>query len=83
MLTIDTSNRISIDGQSTGLAVTQRRDGTVVYTPEGIGRAHADHKMPHARYSTAHDKPASGAAGRAQFEADIRDLVYCLRNGLP
>lgn len=78
MLTIDTSNRISIDGQATGLAVTQRRDGTVVYTPEGIGRAYAEHKMPHARYSTAHDQPASGAAGRVQFEADIRALVVAL-----
>lgn len=78
MLTIDTSNRISIDGQSTGLAVTQRRDGTVVYTPEGIGRPYAEHKMPHARYSTAHDSPASGVAGRGQFQADIRALLESL-----
>jgi len=78
MLTIDTSNRISIDGQATGLAVTQCRGGTVVYTPEGIGRPYAEHKMPHFRYSTAHDSPASGAAGRVQFEADIRALVAAL-----
>lgn len=78
MLSIDTSNRITIDGQVTGLAVTQRRDGTVVYTPEGINKAYAEHKMPHARYSTAHDAPASGAAGRAQFEADIRALLATL-----
>jgi hypothetical protein len=75
MLTIDTSNRISINGQPTGLALTQRREGTVIYTPEGIGRAYAEHKMPHARYSTAHDAPASGAAGRAQLEADIVALL--------
>jgi len=75
MLTIDTSNRISIDGRATGLAVTQLRDGTVVYTPEGIGRPYAEHKMPYARYSTTHDAPSSGAAGRSQFEADLRALI--------
>lgn len=74
-ISIDTSNRINLDGHSTGLAVTQRQDGTVVYTPEGIGRPYAEHKMPHARYSLAHDAPASGAAGRAQFEMDIRALI--------
>lgn len=74
-LQIDSANRILIDGRDVGLAVTQRRDGTVVYTPEGIGRPYAEHKMPHARYSTAHDKPASGAAGRVQFEADVRALL--------
>lgn len=75
MLTIDNSSRISINGQSTGLALTQRRERTVIYTPEGAGRAYAEHKMPHARYSTAHDAPASGAAGRAQLEADLRELL--------
>ena len=75
MLTIDTSSRISINGQPTGLSLTQRREKTVIYTPEGIGRAYAEHKMPHARYSTAHDAPASGAAGRAQLETDILALL--------
>lgn len=78
MLSIDTSNRITIDGQVTGLAVTQRRYGTVVYTPEGISTTYKEHKMQHARYSTAHDAPASGVAGRAQFEADIRALLAAL-----
>ena len=75
MLTIDISNRISINGSPTGLSLVQRRAGTVIYTPEGVGRAYAEHKMPHARYSTAHDAPASGAAGRAQLEADILALL--------
>lgn len=77
MLQIDTSDSILIDGRDTGLKVTQRRDGTVVYTPESVisGRKYQEHKMPHARYSTAHDSPASGAAGRIQFEADIRALM--------
>lgn len=77
MLQIDTSDSILIDGRDTGLKVTQRRDGTVVYTPESVisGRKYQEHNMPHARYSTAHDSPASGAAGRIQFEADIRALM--------
>jgi hypothetical protein len=74
-IAIDTANRIHLDGQPTGLAVTQRRDGTVVYTPEGFSTAYREHRMPHARYSLAHDAPASGAAGRAQFEADLRALL--------
>jgi hypothetical protein len=30
-------------GQKTGLALAQRRDGTVIYTPEGVGRPYAEH----------------------------------------
>ena len=77
-ITIDTSNRIQIDHQPTGLALAQRREGTVIYTPEGVASKYAEHKMPHARYSSAHDTPASGAAGRAQLEADIRALIKTL-----
>lgn len=78
MLTIYTNGTIFIDGADTGLGVSQTRDGTQVYTRAAIlGGAHSNfvHTMPHARYSIAHDKPASGAAGRAQFEADIRSLA--------
>ncbi len=75
MLTIDTSDRIIIDGQATGLALTQRRDGTVIYTPEAFGRPYAEHQMPRPRYSSVHEKPASGAAGRTQLEADVRKLL--------
>lgn len=77
MIKIDTSNRIRLDGQDTGLALTQRASGTVVYTPEGR-HAYREHKMPHARYSTAHDAPASGAAGRAKLEDDVRALLQAL-----
>lgn len=77
MIKIDTSNRISIDGVETGLALTQRASGTVIYTPEGRS-VYREHKMPHTRYSTAHDAPASGAAGRAQLEIDVRALLYQL-----
>lgn len=86
MLQIDTANRIIIDGRDTGLALTQRRDGTVVYTPETAGQKYREHKMPHARYSAAHDNPKPmhaspelaakfQTAGRAQLEADVLALL--------
>ena len=34
MIQIYTSNDIILDGQNTGLKVTQDRSGTIVYTPE-------------------------------------------------
>lgn len=77
-LTIDTANRIHIDHQPTGLVLDQRRDGTVIYTPDGVASKYAEHKMPHTRYSTAHDAPSSGAAGRSQLEADMRALLKTL-----
>jgi len=77
-ITIDTANRISINHVQTGLALAQRREGTVIYTPQGVNTKYAEHKMPHARYSAAHDAPASGAAGRAQLEEDIRALIKTL-----
>lgn len=76
MIQIDTADRISIDGKSTGLALRQEGAGSVVYTPaDHLGKGYAVHKMPHARYATSHDAPASGAAGRTQLEADIRALL--------
>lgn len=74
-LTIDTNDCISIDGKPTGLAVMQRRECTVVYTPERAGIPYAEHKMPYQRYSLAHDAPASGVAGRGQFEDDVKALL--------
>lgn len=76
-IAIDTQGRIAIDHVQTGLAVEQRKDGTLIYTPESLaaGVAYAEHKMPHERYSTAHDAPASGVAGCAQLEADLRELL--------
>lgn len=79
-----TDNSLIIDGQDTGLKLTQRQDGTVIYTPENRlrGQAYRQHDMPHKRYSTAHDSPTdprtglpTGAAGRAQLEADVRELM--------
>lgn len=77
MLQHATDNSLIIDGRDTGLKLTQRQDGTVVYTPENRlrGQAYRQHEMPHKRYSVAHDAPASGAAGRSQLEADLRELL--------
>lgn len=80
MITIYSNGDISISGRSTGLAVGQRADKTLVYTKESVfsGAKYREHDMPHQRYSLAHDAPASGVAGRAQFEADVLDLIKTL-----
>ena len=77
-LQISTAGDIIIDGRKTGLKVAQNREGTIVYSASHGGKDYREHKMPHARYSTAHDAPASGAAGRAQLETDIRALLKSL-----
>lgn len=80
-MTIDTSGYIKIDGADTGLAVTQRGTGTVLYRreiPAGWsasfpnGQAYAEITLARVRYSLAHDHPASGNPGRAAFEEAIR-----------
>ena len=47
----------------------------IVWDGETIGAVTAPElpqiELPHHRYSLAHDAPASGVAGRAQFEADF------------
>lgn len=76
-LQIDTGNWIMLDGHYTSLGVTQRREGTVVYTRERPDVRYAEHKMPHARYMLGSDSPITkpGVATRAQFEADVRALL--------
>lgn len=77
MLQITTNNALLLNGKSIGLSLVQRREGTVVYTPDSrlSGRSYREHKMPHRRYSTMHDAPASGAAGLVQLESDLRELM--------
>jgi len=77
MITIYQNGDISMSGRSTGLAVTQRKDKTVVFTKESVftKTPYREHIMPHQRYSLAHDAPASGAAGRDQFEVDVLELI--------
>lgn len=74
-MTIDTRDWITLDGVATGLVVKQHKYGTVVYQPESSGKAIDYIRMPHERYSLAHDAPSTGVPGRAQFEADLRDLL--------
>lgn len=82
-MTIDTSGYIKIDGADTGLAVTQRGGGTVLYRreiPKGrsasfpAGQVYQELPLPQARYSLSHDRPASGNPGRAAFEEAV--LAY-------
>lgn len=63
------------NGYKIGLFVTQRKDGTVVYSAGFMGKTYKEHPMPHVRYSLTHEAPHSGAAGLTQFEVDIRALL--------
>lgn len=74
-ISIDSADRILIDNIQTNLAVTQSREKTIVYTPEGRATHYKVHEMPKARYSLAHNNPASGVAGRSEFEHDIKELL--------
>ena len=76
-ITIYENGSISIDGQDTGLGVSQGRYGTEVYTREGAGRVYKKHEMPAARYVLGSESPITkpGVATRAQFEKDIRSLL--------
>ncbi len=83
---IYTSGAIEVNRVDTGLHVVQTATGTVVYSPERrdfennrIIAAYKEHNMPHARYSLDCNNPASGVAGRDQFEADIVRLVASLK----
>ena len=78
-ITIDTSSRIAIDGVGTGLAMTQARDKTIIYTPH----PYKEHAMPYNRYSAAFEYPhkvgalynPSITAGSIQLESDIKWLL--------
>lgn len=82
MLQITTNDEILLDGQRTGLGLTQRQNGTVIYTRECklSGIAYREHVMPHLRYSAVHPAPASGAAGVSQLESDLRALLAHLNS---
>ncbi len=92
-ITIYIDNSIAIDGVKTGLKVTQTGQRTIVYIPEHPidwqgevkgdlitlkPKQYREIQMPHPRYSLVHDTPASGAAGKIQFETDIRALLPTL-----
>ena len=72
---IDVSGKISLNGTDTGYGVKQTRSGTVVYALD-FGRfsrlpVKPAISLPAARYSLAHDTPASGVPGFSSFEKDF------------
>jgi len=73
----DPTNEIVLDGVRTGFKVTQNKTGTTVYTPEVSQKkqAYKEHKMPHVRYSLAHETPSTGIPGVIDFERDFRNLL--------
>lgn len=77
-INIFTNGAISIDGEDTGLFVTQIKDGTLLYTGESksLNRAYKVHKLPSQVYSLAFPNTTlSGNPGRAAFEKDLLDHV--------
>lgn len=87
MLQISNTNNIIVDGIDTKFSLKQEPSSTVIFTPENQlkGVAYQVHQMPHVRYSTTHDAPASGVAGCAQLEQDLKKLtldldVYAIEN---
>lgn len=78
MLSIAANNEILIDGERTGYRVTQKADGTVVYS--NFDNKYREHAMPHKRYSLSHPAPLSGNPGLTDFERDIRALLGISRN---
>ena len=73
-LQINTHNQILIEGERTGLSVKQDAHGTVV--THCYGSELFTVPMPQVRYSLAHDAPASGVAGRSQFEIDVLNYLW-------
>lgn len=76
-ITLYTNGFLSLDGADTGLGVSQQQFGTVVFKREKLdgSQKYEVVPMPHQRYSLAFDNPASGAAGRTQFEEDLRKVL--------
>lgn len=74
---ISTNNEIILDGKRTGLGLSQKKEGTLIYTMESLlgGVEYFEHKMPYKRYSAASDIPNIFCAGRTQLEADIREIL--------
>ncbi len=76
------NGEIQLDGQATGLHLSQGKFGTEVYSPAKAGRPYRKHAMPAPRYNTTTDtylKP--GVVGVSQLEADLRALIGSQKNG--
>jgi hypothetical protein len=76
-ITLYTNGHLSINNKDTGLGVSQTQAGTIVFKREKLdgSQKYEVITLPHARYSLAHDNPASGVPGRTQFEADIQKII--------
>ena len=82
-LSIDTaSGRITLivdqgDHRFSGFHITQSKNGTVLYQPESLlaKTKYKEFPLPSPRYSLSHDKPASGAAGRKEFDRDFLNFL--------
>jgi hypothetical protein len=86
-INFNTDDSIVLDGVATGLRYMQEPDVTVIYSVGPGGVNYRKYDMPHPRYSLPdyamgprHARPEQAAkcptaAGRSQFEADLRALV--------
>ncbi len=81
MLRLYANGEIQLDGQATGLYLSQGKYGTEVYSPESLGRPYRRHDMPAKRYSATTDLTKGGTAGVSQLEADVRGLLRRLAAG--
>lgn len=87
-ITIYTNGMISVDGENTGLYVTQRKEGTILYRGEitplsakSLGCqpvSYKEFKLPSRRYSLNHPKPRSGNPGRLDFERDLLAILHAI-----
>lgn len=76
-LAIATDNRIVLDGVATDYRVRQMKDRTEVYgfkVPWNLSSERFTLSLPHAQYSTSHDKPACGH-GRTEFYNDVKEAI--------
>lgn len=69
MIQIDTTNRIILNGQPTGLAVIQHLGGSTICRLKTSTTPFDEIKMPKRRYTL------STEAGQAEFEADIKAIL--------
>ena len=65
MIQIDTTNRIILNGQPTGLGVRQAIHGSIIYRAETASTPYEEIKLPQKRYTLSTEQ------GQAEFERDI------------
>jgi len=75
MIQIDTTGRIIIDGQPTGLGVRQAIHGSVIYRAETTTTPYSEVKLPKSRYTLSTEQ------GQAEFERDILAVLATTEGG--